>query len=79
MTSDSVMQLPLAGVRGLEMAEIWAGPFCGSLLGDLGAEVIKVESIQRIARGQIRPSQGSPGYPDGDPGERPWNRWPFPR
>ena len=74
MTIDEAMPLPLAGVRGLEMAEIWAGPFCGSLLGDLGAEVIKVESIQRLARGQIRPPQGSSGYPDGDPGERPWNR-----
>jgi crotonobetainyl-CoA:carnitine CoA-transferase CaiB-like acyl-CoA transferase len=58
----------------LELAEIWAGPYCGALLGDLGAEVIKVESIQRIGRGQVRPRQGSPGYPNNEPGERPWNR-----
>ena len=65
---------PLAGIRALELAEIWAGPFCGSLLGDMGAEVIKVEAIQRIARGPIRPRPGTSGYPDGEPGERPWNR-----
>ena len=40
----------------------------------MGAEVIKVEAIQRIARGSIRPSPGASGYPDGEPGERPWNR-----
>ena len=74
MNFDSTAPLPLAGVRSLELAEIWAGPFCGVLLGDLGAEVIKVESIQRIARGPVRAPQGSAGYPDGDPGERPWNR-----
>ena len=65
---------PLSGIRALELAEIWAGPFCGCLLADMGAEVIKVEAIQRIARGSINPAPGTSGYPDGDPGERPWNR-----
>ena len=64
----------LSGIRALELAEIWAGPFCGSVLGDLGAEVVKVEAIQRIARGAIKPPPHASGYPDGDPGERPWNR-----
>ena len=67
-------RLPLQGIRALELAEIWAGPFCGVLLGDMGAEVIKVEALQRIARGPIRPAPDTPGYPDYDPGERPWNR-----
>ena len=35
---------PLEGIRALELSEIWAGPFCGCLLGDMGAEVIKLES-----------------------------------
>lgn len=36
---------PLAGVKVLELAQIMAGPICGTLLADMGAEVIKVEKI----------------------------------
>jgi formyl-CoA transferase len=36
--------LPLRDVRVIEMGHLIAGPFCGSLLADLGAEVIKIES-----------------------------------
>ena len=34
---------PLAGVRIIEIAHMLAGPYCGMLLADLGAEVIKIE------------------------------------
>jgi crotonobetainyl-CoA:carnitine CoA-transferase CaiB-like acyl-CoA transferase len=36
--------LPLSGVRVVEFCQIAAGPFCGMLLADLGADVIKVEA-----------------------------------
>ena len=34
---------PLKGIRVVEMGQLIAGPFCGQLLGDMGAEVIKIE------------------------------------
>ncbi|CAN5289869.1 CoA transferase [soil metagenome] len=34
---------PLDGVRVIEMGSLLAGPFCGQLLADFGAEVIKIE------------------------------------
>ena len=41
---------PLSDLRVIEMGTLLAGPFCGQLLGDLGAEVVKVEP----------PEQGDP-------------------
>jgi crotonobetainyl-CoA:carnitine CoA-transferase CaiB-like acyl-CoA transferase len=36
---------PLAGMRVLELAQIMAGPTCGMLLADMGADVVKVEKL----------------------------------
>ena len=40
---------PVEGVRVIEMGSLLAGPFCGQLLADFGAEVIKVEPPGRGA------------------------------
>src|SRR5947209_15903054 len=37
------MAKPLAGIRVIELANFIAGPFAGTLLADMGADVIKVE------------------------------------
>jgi formyl-CoA transferase len=42
-TDESANTGPLADLRLIEMGTLLAGPFCGQLMGDFGAEVIKVE------------------------------------
>ncbi|MEZ5909004.1 MAG: CoA transferase [Hyphomicrobiaceae bacterium] len=44
MTKSGQSHGPLTGVRVLEFGQIAAGPFAGSLLADLGADVVKVEN-----------------------------------
>lgn len=40
------MTAPLAGIKVVEISVAMAGPFCGMLLGDYGAEVIKIERTE---------------------------------
>ncbi|TAK79726.1 MAG: hypothetical protein EPO16_01555, partial [Dehalococcoidia bacterium] len=88
---DAAHRLPLEGVRIADITVVWAGPHVTQLLGEWGADIIRVEpvtTIQPYSRGAERVSTeaqcralGAAGVtmgipPDFDPGEDPWNRSP---
>ena len=43
MTDSNKAELPLAGIRVIDVATVIAGPYCAGILGEFGAEVLKVE------------------------------------
>lgn len=47
--------LPLAGVRVIELGTMVAGPFAGTLLGDFGADVVKIETAAGDTMRQVEP------------------------
>lgn len=74
---------PLGGVRIVDLTVVWAGPGGTALLGDLGAEVIRLEGNNRISRQAsahlTREKLAVTGYraamfPDREPQPRPYDR-----
>jgi crotonobetainyl-CoA:carnitine CoA-transferase CaiB-like acyl-CoA transferase len=60
--TDTALPAPLAGIRVLELADTDCGPYCGRLLADLGAEVIRVDRPrQNAALAPERPPDSGAG------------------
>jgi crotonobetainyl-CoA:carnitine CoA-transferase CaiB-like acyl-CoA transferase len=66
---NRVNRLPLKDVRVVDLTRAWAGPYATKILGDMGAEVIKIEAPFH-PDGRV----GGNYFPDNEPGEHPWNR-----
>jgi len=84
-------KLPLEGIRVVTFEIQWAAPMATQILGDLGAEVIRVENIYKFAPGTtsrggwprlskeqnmtVQPQSGA--YPNREPGDKPYNQTPW--
>jgi crotonobetainyl-CoA:carnitine CoA-transferase CaiB-like acyl-CoA transferase len=60
---QSPSRLPFQGLRVLDATAMWAGPTVGQVFGALGADVIHLESIQRLDLARLK-SDAGPDVPD---------------
>ena len=72
----------LAGVRIIDLSQVFAGPYATKLLADMGAEVIRIECAARSGRGGALPRMQPGGdfgasFPNGDTGESSYNRFAY--
>ena len=72
----------LAGLRVIDLSQIFAGPYATKLLADMGADIIRVECAARSGRGGALPKMKPGGvfgasFPDGDTGDRSYKRFAY--
>ena len=55
------MTLPLEGVKVVDLSRMAPGPFCTMVLGDLGADILKIEEFAPERQKRLPSREPSPG------------------